>query len=140
MRENSREYGATSGRPRRTGWFDAVVARHGVRINGVDSLVVTKIDILDALEEIKICTYYESDGRVVNVIPARAADLARCDPVYETMPGWKSSTKGVRKLNGLPYRARSYLNRISELVGKPISIISTGEAREDAILLESIWK
>jgi adenylosuccinate synthase len=134
VRERGHEYGASTGRPRRCGWFDAVVVRYSVRVNGFDSLALTKLDVLDRLKEIRICTGYRHEGRVVEEFPADLGILEGCEPVYEMMPGWESSTAGVRDFARLPSAAQRYVDRITELVGAEVGIVSTGPDREDTVL------
>ncbi len=135
LAERGHEFGATTGRPRRTGWFDAVVVRHAVRVGGVTRLAVTKLDVLDGLDEVKLCVAYECDGERLDAIPADAARLARCKPVYETMPGWSESTHGATSLESLPAAARRFLDRIEESCGCPIRMLSTGPDRAHIIRL-----
>jgi adenylosuccinate synthase len=129
------EFGATTGRPRRCGWFDAAALKRSIQINGVSGLCVTKLDVLDGVEELKLCTGYRLDGKFSDILPVGAEEIARCEPVYETMPGWAESTVGVKSLDSLAARARRYLSRIEELCGVPVDIISTGPEREETILL-----
>jgi adenylosuccinate synthase len=129
------EFGATTGRPRRCGWFDAAALKRSILINGVSGLCVTKLDVLDGVEELKLCTGYGLDGKFSDILPVGAEEIARCEPVYETMPGWAESTVGVKSLDSLAARARRYLSRIEELCGVPVDIISTGPEREETILL-----
>lgn len=136
IRERGNEYGATTGRPRRCGWFDAVVGRYSALVNGLTTLVVTKLDCLDRLEEIKICTAYERDGRKLDFFPIDIGELAQVEPVYETHPGWRTDTSQVTSYVDLPAGARAYLNRLSEIVGADISIISLGPDRDATIVLE----
>src|SRR5207247_1649515 len=111
LRETGQEFGAVTGRPRRCGWYDAVAARYGVRINGLDALALTKLDVLDGLDEIPICTAYRCGGRTLTDFPSDVSQLAACEPVYETMPGWSKPTKGLRRYSDLPEAARSYVAR-----------------------------
>jgi adenylosuccinate synthase len=134
IREKGHEYGASTGRPRRCGWFDAVVLRYSVRVNGFDTLAITKLDVLDEQEEIRICTGYRAEGTVISEFPADVTLLEGCEPVYETMPGWRTSTAGTRDFNLLPAAAQRYVGRIAELCGCEIGIVSTGPEREDTIL------
>ncbi len=134
LRESGQEYGASTGRPRRCGWFDAVAMRYAVRLNGVDGLALTKLDVLDGLEEIQICTAYRRGGERIDEFPADAGVLAECEPVYETMPGWPSPTHGVRRESELPQPARDYVARLEQLAGAPAVILSTGSDRDDTIL------
>ena len=135
MRTLANEFGATTGRARRVGWFDSVVGRYSHRINGYTGLVVAKLDILDNFDEIKLCVAYELDGERVWDFPGNAALLERCKPIYETHPGWHSPTSKLRKLEDLPRNARSYLDRVEELVGVPIDIVSTGPHRDEAMVV-----
>lgn len=130
-----REVGATTGRPRRCGWFDAVALRRAVEINSISGLCLTKLDVLDGIEQIQICVGYEMDGQPVQTAPLSAETYARCVPVYETIAGWQESTLGVRTLEGLPAAARRYIERIEQLVGVPVDIISTGPDRDETIVL-----
>lgn len=141
LREKGKEYGATTGRPRRCGWFDAVVVRHSVRINGVDKLVITKLDCLEDLDKIKICVAYKYKGKTIHHFPASRTMQANCVPVYEQMDGFKGRVRGVTKYADLPANAKKYLKRIEELVGTKISVISLGRKREETISVEktSIW-
>jgi adenylosuccinate synthase len=133
LRESGQEYGASTGRPRRCGWFDAVVVRYAARINGLDALALTKLDVLDGLDELKLCTGYRIGGRTVTEFPA---DLAACtyDPVYESLPGWKEPTRGARDFDELPLEARRYVARLEEACGVPIAVISTGSDRDETII------
>ena len=130
LRRAGNEFGATTGRPRRCGWLDAVSARYAIMLNGVTSLAVTKLDVLDHLHEIKICTGYTLDGEPVEGVPADIDDLARVVPTYESWPGWQESTEEMRSWDALPEKAQRYLERVSELLRAPISLISTGPDRE----------
>lgn len=129
------EFGTVTGRARRCGWFDAALLRRSVQINGVSGMCLTKLDVLDGLTSLKLCTGYKLDGKVVDVFPVGAEDAARCEPIYEEMPGWTDSTVGVKSLQALPANARAYIKRIEELVGVPIDMISTGPDREETIVL-----
>jgi adenylosuccinate synthase len=133
IRERGNEYGTVTRRPRRCGWFDAVAARYAARLSGVDSLAVMLLDVLSQLPEIKICTAYELDGRRVTDFPSQVDDLRRVTPVYETMPGWQEEIKHVRRITDLPNRARDYLDRLSELLGQPVEVVSVGPDREQTI-------
>ena len=135
MRQMAKEFGATTGRDRRVGWFDSVAARYSHRINGYTGLVVAKLDILDNFDEIQLCAAYELDGERVWDFPGSAALLERCKPIYETHPGWRSPTSRLRKLEDLPRNARSYLDCLEELVGVPIDIVSTGPHRDETIMV-----
>ena len=133
IREKGGEYGANTGRPRRCGWFDAVVGRYAVRVNGFDSVALTKLDVLDHLAEIKVCTAYELDGERIDWFPSDSFLLERCQPVYETLPGWSTPTTGVRDYQALPEAARRYVERLSDAVGCEIGIVSTGPDRLDTV-------
>ena len=136
LREWGREYGASTGRPRRCGWFDAVGVRYAVRVNGMTALAMTKLDVLDHLDELRICTGYRCAGRILTDPPATIAELASCEPVYETVPGWAGSGRaaGARDERDLPAAARAYLERLETLSGVPVAIISTGSDRGDTIV------
>jgi adenylosuccinate synthase len=129
IRERGHEFGASTGRPRRCGWFDAVVVRYAVRVNGCDTLALTKLDVLDLLAEIKVCTAYRYRGALLEDFPADISVLEECEPVYETVPGWAAPTAGVREYGDLPAGARRYVERLSDLVGAEIGIVSTGSDR-----------
>ena len=133
------EFGATTGRPRRVGWFDSVVARYSTRVNGYTSLVLTRLDVLDQFDTIKICDAYELDGELVKDFPSTPAQLERCKPVYEDFPGWDGATAGVTRMEDLPAGARAYVDRLEGLVGRPIDIISTGPYRHETILVRDIF-
>jgi len=128
------EFGSTTGRPRRCGWFDAIAVRRACLINGVTGLCLTKLDCMDTLETISICTGYELDGEMVDYPPLGADDLARCKPVYEQMPGWQSPTAGVTSMDELPAAAVAYVRRLEELVGLPAHIVSTGPERNQNVI------
>jgi adenylosuccinate synthase len=138
LRDSGNEYGAVTGRPRRCGWYDAVAVRYSARINGLDALALTKLDVLDGLETLDICTAYKCDDRTLTDFPSDLAQLARCTPVYESMPGWKSPTKGCRTFNDLPEAARKYIARLEEVSGVRAGIVSTGSERDDTILRKEI--
>jgi len=133
IRERGNEYGTVTRRPRRCGWFDAVAVRYAARLSGVDELAVMLLDVLGGLPEIQICTAYDLDGTRITDFPSHIDDLRRVTPVYETLPGWKEEIRGARSVEDLPPNARRYVQRISELVGRPVSIISVGPDREDTI-------
>jgi adenylosuccinate synthase len=134
IRERGGEYGATTGRPRRCGWFDAVAVRYAVRVNGFDTLAITKLDVLDELETIPVCTGYRFEGRVLAELPADTSVLEACEPVYERLAGWKASTSGVRDWAALPEGARRYVERLEELIGAEIGLVSTGPDREQTVI------
>lgn len=138
--QEAREVGTTTGRKRRLGWFDAVLVKRAIELNGVDSLAVTKLDVLDKLAEIKICTGYRLGGKIFKRPPASSELLQQIEPVYETHPGWKSSTRDIGALEDLPKNARLYLDRMEELCGTPISFISTGPERHQTIRVGDIFK
>jgi adenylosuccinate synthase len=135
IRERGNEYGSVTRRPRRCGWFDAVATRYAAELNGFDSLALTKLDVLDALDEIKICTAYEFGGERINTFPAVSHDLSKIKPIYETLPGWKSDTLGVTKIEDLPENARRYVEFLSNSIGVEIGLISTGPERDQTIIL-----
>ena len=130
------EFGTTTGRRRRCGWFDAVIGRYAVRINGLDCLAITKLDVLDELKEIKVCVAYEIDGEICNHFPTNASQFASCKPVYKTLPGWQESTTGCRSLSDLPKKALTYLKYMAELMKVPIAIVSVGPGRDQTIIVE----
>ncbi len=130
------EFGTTTGRKRRCGWFDAVIGRYAVRINGLDCLAITKLDVLDELDEIKICVAYEVDGKRCYDFPSNSRQFARCQPIYKTVPGWKQSTAGCRSLDDLPKQALDYLKVLAELMEVPIAIVSLGASRDQTIIVE----
>lgn len=130
------EFGTTTGRKRRCGWFDAVIGRYAVRINGLDCLAITKLDVLDELEEINVCVAYEIDGQRCHDFPSNARDFARCKPIYKTLPGWKQSTDHCRSLDDLPRQALDYLKFLAELMEVPIAIVSLGASRDQTIIVE----
>ncbi len=135
LAERGHEFGATTGRPRRCGWFDAVALRTAVNINSVSGLCLTKLDVLDGLEEISVCIGYTNEAGDTVANPIDAVDYDNLRPVYETLPGWSESTVGLKSLDALPDAARAYIKRVEELVGAPIDIISTGPDREETIVL-----
>lgn len=134
IRSRGQEFGTTTGRPRRTGWFDAVVARYSVRLNGVTEIAVTKLDILDHLDEIPVCTGYRLDGEMITNPPAEATMYDRLVPLYETLPGWHEETTGIDSFEKLPANAQRYLSRIEELTERPIIMVGVGPARRDLAL------
>jgi adenylosuccinate synthase len=130
-----KEFGSVTGRPRRCGWFDAAAMRRSIQLNGVSGLCVTKLDVLDGLPTVKVCTGYRRAGQPVDLLPFGAEDVAGCEPLYEELPGWSASTVGARDWSALPAEAQRYLRRLSELVGAPIDMVSTGPDRDETILL-----
>ena len=137
LRKKGDEFGTVTRRPRRCGWFDAVAARRSIFLNSMSGLVVTKLDVMDELETVRICTGYKVDGRTVDTVPIGAEGLAKVEPVYEDMPGWRSSTVGVTQYDKLPEKARKYLKRLEEVSGAEVAIISTGPDREHTIILRN---
>jgi adenylosuccinate synthase len=130
------EFGTTTGRKRRCGWFDAVIGRYAVRINGMDCMALTKLDVLDELEEINVCVAYEIDGERCEHFPTSARLFARCRPIYKTVPGWQVSTSHCRTLEELPQKALDYLKFLAELMEVPIAIVSLGASRDQTIIVE----
>ena len=139
IREVGHEYGTTTGRPRRVGWFDSVVMRHSRRVSGLTNLSLNSIDVLTGLDEVKICVAYDLDGERIDYYPASLETLQRCTPIYETLPGWSEDITGVRHLDDLPETAKNYVRRVSELVGVKISTFSVGPGRDQTNILESVW-
>jgi adenylosuccinate synthase len=134
------EFGTVTGRPRRCGWFDAALLRRSVQINGVTGMCLTKLDVLDGLSSLQLCTGYRIGDQLVDIFPVGAEDAARCVPVYEEMPGWTQTTVGAKTMAALPSAARAYIARIEELVGVPIDMVSTGPDREETIVLRHPFK
>ena len=135
LHEMGREFGATTGRARRCGWFDAVVTRYATMINGIDELAITNLDGLDNVDPISICVGYHLNGKPLDVPPCDSTQWINCEPVYETMRGWKQSTRLARKISQLPKLARDYLGRISKLTGAKLSIVSVGPTRAETIVV-----
>jgi adenylosuccinate synthase len=138
IRERAQEYGTTTGRPRRCGWFDAVAGRHAVQVNGFDSIALTRLDILDPFERLRICTGYELDGETVDYFSSMPNVLERCRPVYEDLPGWQTSIEGCSRYEDLPPAARAYVERLEALLGVPADLISVGAEREQTISRRAI--
>jgi adenylosuccinate synthase len=136
LAKRGNEFGSVTGRPRRCGWFDAAALRRAMQINGVTGLCITKLDVMDGMQEVKLCVGYNTPQGRIDVLPFGADAVAQCQPIYETMPGWSETTQGVRKWEDLPNNAQRYLKRLSEVVGAPIAMVSTGADREDTILLD----
>ncbi len=136
IRQRGNEYGSVTKRPRRCGWFDAVATRYAAELNGFNSVALTKLDVLDALDEIKVCIGYEIDGKRVDTFPAVSQELAKIKPIYETLEGWKSETLGVTKVEDLPQKAREYVEFLSNSIGVEIGLISTGPERDQTIILQ----
>jgi adenylosuccinate synthase len=139
IRDRAHEYGTTTGRPRRCGWFDAVAARFSTRINGFTGIVVTRLDILDGFAQLKICVGYELDGDKTDYFPASVAALERCQPIYEELPGWQASTRHIRQYEQLPTEARQYIARLEELTSCPVNLICVGPGREENIYKTPIF-
>jgi len=136
MRDKGGEFGATTGRPRRCGWLDTVILKHSAAINGFSGIVITKLDILDGMDTIKICTSYRYKGKTYKDMPKDIAVLENCTPVYEEFRGWKESTEGVTEFRKLPRQAQAYIRKIEELIGVKIVIVSTGQKRDELIVLK----
>jgi adenylosuccinate synthase len=137
IRQIGGEFGATTGRPRRCGWFDALVLRYAVRINGLTGVALTKLDVLDKFDTIKVCTGYEYKGQMLDELPANLEVFSECKPVYEELPGWNTDITGARKLEDLPANAQSYVKRLEQLIGCPIVLVSVGPGRESTIVLRN---
>ncbi len=133
IRERAHEYGTTTGRPRRCGWFDAVAARLSTRINGFTGVAITRLDILDFLPRLKICVGYKLDGDIIDYFPANVVTLEKCQPVYEELPGWQAPTTHIREYEQLPREARQYIGKLEELISCPVNLISVGSSREQTI-------
>ena len=135
IRERGREYGASTGRPRRCGWFDAFATRYAAEINGFSSVALTKLDVLDALDEIKVCVGYKLNGRELESLPSVSHELRLVEPIYARLPGWKSSTVGTTEIAALPLEARRYVDFLSEQIGVEIGLVSTGPERSQTIII-----
>jgi adenylosuccinate synthase len=135
LAKRGNEFGSVTGRPRRCGWLDVPALRRSFELSGVNGQCITKLDVLDGMREIRICTHYRVDGERVDLIPSGADAVARCEPVYETLPGWSENTLGAKSFSALPDNARSYLSRIEQLTGMPIAMVSTGADRDETILV-----
>jgi adenylosuccinate synthase len=135
MATRGNEFGATTGRPRRCGWFDAAALKRSIQLNGVSGVCITKLDVLDGMEALQIGVGYRVNGQVLDILPVGAEELAECEPIYEEIPGWTQTTLGVRRYEDLPKQARAYLTRLAEVCGVPVDMISTGAEREDTIVL-----
>jgi adenylosuccinate synthase len=134
LRRRGNEFGAVTGRPRRCGWFDAVVVRYAVRVNGLDALALTKLDVLDGIDTLQLAVAYRIGDRILREFPADLETLAACEPVYETHPGWHAPTAGIRRFEDLPAAARAYVARLEELTGTPVALVSTGADRDETIV------
>jgi adenylosuccinate synthase len=137
LRQTGREFGATTGRPRRCGWFDTLVLKYAVRVNGLTGVALTKLDVLDGLKTIRICTGYEYDGKILDEVPAKLDVFEKCQPVYEEMPGWQTGIGDARTFADLPEKARNYVKRLEELIGCPIVMVSVGPRRDETIILSN---
>jgi adenylosuccinate synthase len=138
--KRGKEFGTVTGRKRRCGWFDGVLVRQTVKMSGIDGIALTKLDVLDELEEINVCIEYDLDGTKIDYLPAAAEDQARVKPIYKTFKGWKSSTQGIRNYDELPQEAKVYLSELEDFIGTKISSISTSPERDDTILVENPFK
>jgi len=136
IRDRGNEYGTVTRRPRRCGWFDSVAARYTTRLSGVDRLAVMLLDVLSELPELNVCVAYELDGQRTTDFPAHVDDIRRVKPVYETLPGWRQEISSVRRMSALPDNARRYLDRLSQLLGRPVAVVSVGPDREQTILAD----
>ncbi len=136
LRKRGNEFGSVTGRPRRCGWFDAAALKRAAQINGLTGLCITKLDVLDGLETLRICTGYRLNGKTTDILPYGAENISDCEPIYEDHPGWSQSTFGIKEWDQLPKAAQTYLRRMETLVGAPIAIISTGPDREETIVLQ----
>jgi adenylosuccinate synthase len=138
IREKAKEFGTTTGRARRVGWFDAVAGRYSVRVNGLDSIILTRLDILDGFDKIKVCVAYELDGVRTDRFPIDSVMLGRCKPVFEELPGWSGSTSGLTDPRQLPSGAKAYIRRLEELLGIPTALVSTGPRREETVTVRPL--
>jgi adenylosuccinate synthase len=138
IRERAHEYGTTTGRPRRCGWFDGVVARYSTEVNGLTSAAITRFDILDTFSTIKVCTAYKVGSTMYNRPPSNLALFEKCQPIYEELPGWQSPTSDIRSFKKLPPQAQAYVRKLEQLTGCPVSIISVGPAREQTIMVKNV--
>lgn len=136
IREKGKEFGATTGRPRRCGWFDSVIVKHAVMVNGIDEIVITKLDVLDCLDTIRICTAYKFEGKYYNDFPSDLTAITKCEPVYIDLPGWKTDTTAITSYSGLPKNAKNYLNKIKKLLDTKIALISVGSDRKQTFSSE----
>jgi adenylosuccinate synthase len=139
LRELGREYGATTGRPRRCGWFDALALRYSARINGISGLAITKLDVLSGFDRIKICVGYRYKGELLTEFPSNSEILKNCIPLYEEVDGWEGDLSSIKNISDLPPQARDYLDKIEETTGVPIWILSLGASREKVIFIKDIF-
>jgi adenylosuccinate synthase len=137
LRQVGGEFGSTTGRPRRCGWFDTVVAKYAVRVNGLTGVALTKLDVLDAFDTIRICTGYAYDGKTLDEMPANLEILDKCRPIYEEIPGWKTDISTARSFTDLPEKAQQYVRRLEELIGCPVVLVSVGARRDQTIMLRN---
>jgi adenylosuccinate synthase len=138
--ERGHEFGTVTGRARRCGWFDAVLVRQTVKTSGIDGIAFTKLDVLDGFDELKVCVAYKLDGEIIDYLPASQAAQARVEPVYETIEGWKETTRGARSWADLPAAAIKYVRRVEELIGAPVALLSTSPERSDTILVHNPFR
>jgi adenylosuccinate synthase len=139
IRVKAHEFGTTTGRPRRCGWFDGVAARFSSQLNGFTGGIITRIDVLDELPKLKICTAYELDGKIIDYIPASVSEYDRCKPVYEELDGWQTTTSHIRKYQDLPVQARKYIKRMEDFMDCPFNFACIGPTREQTIPLNSVF-
>ena len=135
--ERGKEFGTVTSRKRRCGWFDGVLVRQTIKISGIDGIALTKLDVLDELDEIKMCIEYELDGKKIDYLPAAVEDQLKIKPVYKTFPGWKTSTNGIKNMDDLPENAKKYIYAVQDFIGAKVSSVSTSPEREDTILIEN---
>lgn len=140
IRKEGHEFGTVTGRPRRCGWLDAMVVRYAGRVSGMDYLAITRLDILDKLSKIQMCVGYQTDGKAIKGMPASLKGLAAVEPIYEEFEGWQTSTCHIRNYEDLPQQAKTYLNRLSEVAGVPVGVVSVGPGREQTMVLVDLWK
>ena len=138
--KKGKEFGTVTARKRRCGWFDGVLVRQTIKISGINGIALTKLDVLDDLDEIKICVQYTLNGKKIDYLPTSSEDQFNIKPVYKSFPGWKSSTKGIRNIKDLPEKAKNYIYGLEDFIGAKISSISTSPEREDTILIEDPFK
>jgi adenylosuccinate synthase len=138
--KRGKEFGTVTARKRRCGWFDGVLVRQTIKIAGITGIALTKLDVLDELDEIKVCIQYELDGKKIDYLPAASEDQFNIKPLYKSFPGWKTSTQGIRNMDDLPLNAKNYIHAIEDFIGAKISSISTSPEREDTILVEDPFK
>ena len=137
LQDLGKEFGATTGRSRRCGWFDGVLVRQSIKVSGIDGIALTKLDVLDELDEIKMCIAYELDGKKIDYLPAAVDDQLKVKPIYKTFKGWMSSTNGIKKFEDLPHNAKIYIQELEKFIQTKITSISTSPERNDTILIEN---